>query len=120
MKKCLSLMLLITGALLLNTGCATTKIDWGARVGSYTFDMAVTDFGPPDKQAKLSDGSMVADWLTRRGYTTVSPAFYYGRCNSVLCGPPIPPMLESRTPDAFLRLTFDSDNRLASWKKFTR
>ena len=42
-------------------GCATTKpIDWNSRVGSYTFDQAVTELGPPDKQAALSDGKIVA------------------------------------------------------------
>lgn len=49
------------------TGCATQKINWAGRVGAYTFDQAVVELGPPDKQAKLTDGSVVAEWLTRRG-----------------------------------------------------
>lgn len=120
MTKKYSILLLFAASLLLITGCATPKIDWDSRVGSYPFDMAVTDFGPPDKQAKLSDGSTVAEWLTRRGYTTISPAFYHGRYPGVICGPPFPPMIETRTPDAFLRLTFGPDNKLAAWKKIAR
>ena len=120
MNKKSSVLLLFTVSLLLITGCATSKIDWDSRTGSYNFDMAVMDFGPPDKQAKLSDGSTVAEWLTRRGYTTVSPAFYYGRHHGIICGPPYPPMIETRTPDAFLRLTFGPDNKLAAWKKTAR
>ena len=49
------------------TGCQTTKpIDWNSRVGTYTFDRAVTEFGPPDKQTTLSDGKLVAQWITHR------------------------------------------------------
>ena len=44
-------------------GCvATSRIDWTARLGSYTYDQAVAEFGPPDKVAKLSDGAIVAEW----------------------------------------------------------
>jgi hypothetical protein len=46
--------------------CATQKIDWGSRVGNYTFDQAVMEFGPPDKSAELSDGTMIAEWYQRR------------------------------------------------------
>ncbi len=75
--------------------------------------------GPPDKQAKLSDGSLVADWLTRRGrnaiYGTVSGSYgdpggpYYA---PVYVGP--------GTPDYFLRLNFGPNGQLAAWKKFAR
>jgi hypothetical protein len=48
-------------------GCSTTKkVDWNSRVGSYTYDQAMVEYGPPDKQAKLSDGRTVAEWITRR------------------------------------------------------
>ena len=120
MTKKFSVLPLFAASMLMITGCATPKIDWDSRTGSYNFDTAVTDFGPPDRQAKLSDGSTVAEWLMRRGYTTVSPASYYGRCHGVICGPQFPPMIETRTPDAFLRLTFGPDNKLAAWKKIAR
>ncbi len=58
----------------LAVGCATSKIDWAGRVGTYTFDQAVLDLGPPDKQAKLTDGTVVAEWLTRRLPPLPSPA----------------------------------------------
>src|SRR6185503_19674983 len=48
-------------------GCASTpKVDWNARVGNFTYDQAVAEMGPPDKSTKLSDGSTVADWITRK------------------------------------------------------
>ena len=42
-------------------GCAT-PINWQARVGVYTYDQAVMDYGPPAGAAKLSDGSMVVNF----------------------------------------------------------
>jgi hypothetical protein len=47
-------------------GCSTTKkVDWNSRVGSYTYDQAIIEYGPPDKQAKLGDGRTVVEWITR-------------------------------------------------------
>ena len=49
-------------------GCATqskTKINWHDRVGNYTYDQSVQESGVPDKNAKLGDGAVVAEWLMR-------------------------------------------------------
>ncbi len=98
-------------------GCATNKIDWAARVGTYTLDQAVLDFGPPDKQAKLTDGATVSEWLTRRGsnYLYGSPARfpYYGYSG-------FSTYVETSAPDSFLRLTFDPEGKLKAWKKLAR
>jgi len=98
-------------------GCATHRIDWTGRVGNYTFDQAVIEFGPPDKQARLGDGTLVAEWLTRRGYVQSHPVF----ANPGACyGPIYPAYIETYSPDYFLRLTFDPAGRLQAWKKFAR
>ena len=98
-------------------GCATQKIDWNARIGNYTYDQAVMDYGPPDKHTKLNDGTIVTEWLTSRGYhqTYVTPG-YYGRCY----GPIFPTVVDSYSPDYYLRLTFSPDGTLGTWKKFTK
>src|SRR5690349_16470655 len=52
-------------AVLALIGCSTTKkVDWNSRIGICTFDQAVQEMGPPDKQAKTSDGRTVADWIS--------------------------------------------------------
>jgi hypothetical protein len=102
---------------LLLAGCATPRIDWAARVGNYTLDQAIVEIGPPDKQAKLTDGTVVADWLTRRGYYYTYPSFGYHRYYP---GWYYGPGYVERSPDYFLRLTFGPDSRLQTWKKFTR
>lgn len=108
---------LVTLAVLLFAGCATSKIDWAARVGTYTFDQAVLDFGPPDKQARLADGTTVAEWLTRRSRNHLygGPAYH-----PYWYGPAFPTYVESYSTDYFLRLTFAPDGRLQSWKKYLR
>src|SRR5687767_9881823 len=91
---------LIWAALFL-VACNTPKINWDSRVGNYTYDQAVIDFGPPDKSARLSDGSTVSEWLTYRGSRGTSH-YYHGPFYTHPYGsmgyydPP--------TPDRFLRL----------------
>jgi hypothetical protein len=101
-------------------GCATSKINWSSRVGAYTYDQAVLELGPPDKEARVSDGTLVADWLTHRGTTQIYSLFPYGYA-SCYYGPVYPPYISTySTPDYFLRLVFGPDGQLASWKKYTR
>jgi hypothetical protein len=102
---------------LLVGGCATQKIHWPERVGTYNLDQAVLEFGPPDKQAKLTDGTIVAEWLTRRGsnHLYVSSGYF-----PYWSGSPYSTYVDTYTPDYFLRLTFDPAGLLKSWKQFTR
>ncbi len=60
------------------TGCATNRIDWASRVGTYNYDQALLEFGPPEKQAKLQNGTLVAEWLTRRGQSYAYTPYGYG------------------------------------------
>lgn len=113
--------LLLAGLL---SGCATApKIDWAARVGNYTYDQAVTEFGPPDKESTLSDGTRVAEWLTSRGYRQVYPVggYYYHHGPPGYYGWYYPPTyIDTSSPDYFLLLTFNADGQLRTWKKFSR
>ena len=103
------------------TGCATRKIDWAGRVGNYSFDQAVLEIGLPDKQAKLTDGTLVVEWLTRRSYAYSTPAFGYGGYYGSPYGAPFyPPRIDNYSPDYFLRLTFGPDGELIAWKRFAR
>ncbi len=97
---------------LAHLGCSTTKkVDWNSRVGSYTYDQAIVELGPPDKQTKISDGKTVAEWVTRRsGGLSVGTGLYGGSAGvgvsqSVGAG------------DRWLRLTFDTSGRLSDWSK---
>jgi hypothetical protein len=102
-------------AALLFAGCATHRVDWNTRVGAYTYDQAVTELGPPDKKAALTDGTFVAEWITH----------YYGN-NSVAVGtgfyggPGSVGFIQSVGPNSYdskLRLSFGTNNVLTKWSK---
>lgn len=101
---------------LMLAGCATPKIDWDARVGHYTYDQAVLELGPPDKSATLTDGTIVADWITRRAETVFAPAPYYLPRGGYF-GPLTPMPTGMYFPARYLRLTFDAAGILKSWKQ---
>jgi len=98
-------------------GCATNKINWNDRIGTYTYDQAVLELGPPDKQEKLTDGTVVAEWLTQRGRTAFVGGGGYGYAGGR--GYYGPSYIQG-APDYFVRLTFGAEGKLVSWKRFAR
>ena len=107
-------------AVLLVAGCVTTpKIDWAARVGDYTCDQAIMELGPPDKSAKLTDGTTIADWLTRPRQTIIAPEPYFAPPGCYY-GSFTPMYSETYVPARYLRLTFSADGKLTAWKEFAR
>jgi|ERR1041385_4551624 hypothetical protein len=108
--------LCVAAAAALLTGCMTTKkVDWSSRVGNYTFDQAVQEMGPPDKQATTSDGRTVADWISRSsgGSSFSIGTGFYGGHSGVGVGSTV----GSGHQDRVLRLTFGTDGKLTSWSK---
>lgn len=102
-------------------GCATQRVDWSARVGNYTFDQAISEIGPPDKQAKLTDGTIVAEWMTQQGYQQIAPIggyHYHGPYRYYYPAPPV--YVSGYAPSYYLRLTFAPDGKLTAWKNFSR
>jgi len=106
-------------AALVLAGCASApKINWAVRVGHYTYDQAVLELGPPDKVAKLGNGVIVANWITRPGYAyTSAGAPVYGYYPG---GPMLPTYSQGYSPAYFLRLTFGADGQLMEWKKYSQ
>lgn len=109
----LAILALLTGLIL---GCRTTKpIDWNSRVGSYTYDQAVTDLGPADKQARLSNGTTVAEWITHRnggGSFTVGTGFFGGNT-----GFGVSQSVGTGYRNRVLKLTFSTNDVLSAWSK---
>lgn len=104
---------LCVAAVVLFAGCATS-IDWNSRIGTYTFDDAIMELGPPHRQTMLSDGRIVAEWITRHvssGTTTVvGGGGFHGGGAMVIQGPP-------RYWDRILRLTFSTNDVLVAWSR---
>lgn len=117
LPRTFSIFALLFLALALIAGCSTTpKVDWNTRVNSgYTFDQAVTELGPPDKQAKLSDGKTVAEWVKRSnggGGLSIGTGFYSGGV-----GVGVAQGVGSGSKDKVLKLIFSPENKLVSWSK---
>jgi hypothetical protein len=112
----LSFLTILALATVLIAGCKTTKpVDWNSRVGTYTFDQAVTELGPPDKQTALSDGKLVAQWITHRNggsSFSVGTGFYTGGV-----GVGVGHSVGSGYPDKILTLTFGTNSVLAAYSK---
>lgn len=98
---------------LLLAGCQNkAALLWDGRVGSYDYDHAIVELGPPDKEATTSEGVTVAQWMVARSRTFLrNPAFNYWSPTGGSMGD------VSTTPDIFLQLTFGKDRRLTAWKK---
>ncbi len=111
-------MLSLVAAFLI--GCKTTpKVDWNSRVGVYTYDQAVTELGPPDRQAKLDDGKTVAEWITHHSggsCLSIGTGFFSGGGGSG-AGVGVGQSIGSGYSDKVLKLTFGSDNKLIAWSK---
>lgn len=115
-----SVLMLLALTIAFIVGCKTTPpVDWKARVGTYTFDQAVTDLGPPDSQAKLTDGKTVAKWITHRsggasfgiGTGFLSGGGGSGSAVGVGVGQSV------GNSDKVLTLTFGTNNMLSAWSK---
>lgn len=115
-----SVLVLLALSIALLAGCKTTPpVDWKARVGTYTYDQAVTELGPPDSQANLTDGQTVAKWVTHRSGGTsfgVGTGFFsggYGGGSAVGVG--MGQSIGNR--DRVLTLTFSTNKVLSAWSK---
>lgn len=49
-------------AALLLAGCGGKRIDWDSRIGTYTLEQAIDDYGEPQGFEELSDGSRLYLW----------------------------------------------------------
>lgn len=108
-----AILLMFTAGL---SGCRSTpKVDWNTRIGTFTYDQAVAELGPPDKSAKLTDGRTVAEWVTgyKRGSSLSLGTGVFGGHGGVSVGQTVGGGSRAQV----LRLTFDQENRLLEWTR---
>ena len=98
-------------------GCATSgRVDWPSRIGNYTYDESVKEYGPPLRKETTTDGTQVVEWLLQKGqvYSTPAAGFgmgYWGRWGwgGTVNG--------NSTPDLYRQRQFGPDGRLRTWKR---
>lgn len=102
-------------------GCATSPkpIDWSTRIGSYTYDQAVGELGPPDRDTKLTDGTRVGEWhVGERGGVKLSFGLgSYSQHSGVGVGQEIGTVGARHD---YMRLTFGPDGQLKSADRVSR
>lgn len=102
-------------------GCASSPkpIDWSTRIGSYTFDQAVGEMGPPDRESKLTDGTRVSEWhIGERGGMKLSFGLgSYSQHSGVGVGQEIGTFGARHD---YMRLTFGPDGQLKSAERVAR
>jgi hypothetical protein len=119
MSRSVLISTLLTVVLL---GCAThpkvdPKINWNARIGSYTYDQAIADLGRPDLITGLSDGSQTAQWITGQspqmsfGAGSGTGVVVRGAGSEIGAGSSV----SAPAPGEYLLLTFGPDGKLKEW-----
>jgi hypothetical protein len=113
------LLIAFAATLLLLGGCASKpKVDWDARVGTYTCDDAIKELGPPERFTELGDGSAVGEWFVKR-----NPTFSFGMGTGTYGyhgGVGVGQTVTTGGSGQYLRLTFDQDRKLSRWEKVNR
>jgi len=113
MRYSLPVMLALIVAFL--AGCATTPpVDWNTRIGNYTYYQVVAKLGPPDRQARLSDGKIVCKWFIQ---PPVGPRFNSGMSSYGNTSFGAGQTIASGYNNQMLQLTFDTNNTLTAWSK---
>jgi hypothetical protein len=113
MKYSLPVILALAVALL--ASCATTPpVDWNTRVGKYNYAQAVTELGPPAREARLSDGKIVCKWFTQH---LAGPRFNSGMSAYGNNDFGADQNIGSGYNNQMLQLTFGTNSTLTAWSK---
>lgn len=109
-KHYISFIVLALLVTLLSTGCQAPGINWDKRIGTFTYDQAVEELGPPDSQAVLSDGRTVVKWSSH--YYVEGGAFIVGGFHSRLVE-----TYPGSYQESSLILTFNPNHVLVFWAR---
>ena len=89
------------------------KIDWKSRLGTYTYEEALAEFGEPDVISETSEG-MIAEWVLRRS-PMVSFGFGFGGVgygHHTSAGGGVGTSVSPPPSGEYLHLRFDRDGKL--------
>jgi hypothetical protein len=86
------------------------EIDWGSRIGTYTYEEALAELGEPNVIGESGEG-MIAEWVLRQS-PVVSFGFGFG-APGVGVGTSVSPPPSGE----YLHLRFDKNGKLAEWSR---
>ena len=114
----LIVLVLLAGGCVSGNKAVIQDIDWGSRIGTYTYEEALAELGEPDVIGQSSEG-MIAEWsLWRSPAVSIGIGFGsggYGHHTSTGVG--VGTSVSPPPGGEYLRLRFDKNGKLAEWSK---
>ena len=107
---------LLTGSCASGPKADIKKIDWGSRIGTYTYEEALAELGEPNVTGETSEGK-IAEWVLRQS-PMVSFGFGFdtgGHGHHTSTGVGVGTSVSPPPSGEYLRLRFDKDGKLAEW-----
>ncbi len=114
----LIVLVFLTGSCASGPRANLMEIDWGSRIGTYTYEEALAELGKPDVIGESSEG-MIAEWVIRRS-PMVSVGFGFGAWgygHHTSTGVGVGTSVTPPPSGEHLHLRFDKDGKLAAWAK---
>jgi hypothetical protein len=118
--KCLLLIVLALLAWSCASGTKATvqNIDWGSRIGTYTYEEALAELGEPNVIGESAEGR-IAEWVLRQspavsfGFGFGGGSFGHHSATGVGVGTSVSPPPSGE----YLQLKFDKNGKLTEWTK---
>jgi hypothetical protein len=108
----------LAGSCASGTKGTVNDIDWGGRIGTYTYEEALAELGEPSMIGESNEGK-IAEWVLRQ-----SPAFSFGfgfgggsYGHHSGTGGGVGATVSPPPSGEYLRLRFDQDGKLVEWTK---
>jgi hypothetical protein len=111
-------LVLLTGSCASGPKANIKDIDWGSRIGTYTYEEALTELGQPNVIGETGEG-MIAEWVLRRspmvsfGFGFGSGGYGHHAGTGVGVGTSVSPPPSGE----YLRLRFDKNGKLVEWSR---
>jgi hypothetical protein len=109
---------LLTGSCASGPKANIKGIDWGSRIGTYTYEEALAELGEPNVIGETSEG-MIAEWVLRRS-PMVSFGFGFGGGgygHHTSTGVGVGTSVSPPPSGEYLHLRFDKNGRLVEWSR---
>jgi hypothetical protein len=117
-KLFLILLILLVGSCASGPRVTVEDSEWGARIGKYTYQDALTELGEPQMISESSEGKF-AEWVLRQSMPfSIGFGFGgagYGHHSST--GGGVGTSVSPPPSGEYLRLRFDRDGKLVEWTK---
>jgi len=114
----LIVLVFLAGSCASGTKATLKDIDWGSRIGTYTYEEALAELGEPNVMGESSEGK-IAEWVLRRS-PMVSFGFGFGTGgygHHTSTGVGVGTSVSPPPSGEYLHLRFDKDGKLAERTK---